>query len=154
MLGESIHSLTLLLFCPPSPPVTIVLYWTLTGKLSIREGSQSGELAIIRVYWTVRPVLSGHGVGCPSATHRGWRFSGHRGSTDRRTAARARPTRMMCWNETPTNHTVFLSVQRNGFSTRMRKRTLTARCPNLEPWRLFPFHTMSCMIIKWYKLMI
>ena len=56
LLGESIHSLTLLLvLCPPSPPliIIIVLYCTLTGKSSTKERSQSGELAVIRAYSTV-----------------------------------------------------------------------------------------------------
>ena len=66
MLGESIHSLTLALLSPPSPPI-IVLYCTLTGNLSTREGSQSGELAVIKVYSTVKPDC------CPSAMHRGSR---------------------------------------------------------------------------------
>ena len=152
MLGESIHSLTLLLFCSPSPPVTIVLYWTLTGKLSTGEGSQSGELAIIRVYRTVRSVVCGHGVGCPSATHRGWRFSGHRSSTDRRTAS-ARPTRMMCWNEAPTNYTVSLSVQRNDFSMRMRKRSLRG-AGTLTTLSILYMQNLGIIIKIWQGLMI
>ena len=56
VLGESTHSLTLALLASPSPPI-IALYCTLTGKLLTREGSQSGELAVIRVYSTVKPVV-------------------------------------------------------------------------------------------------
>ena len=55
--GESIHSLS-----PPWPLPIVVLYCTPTGNLSIREGSQSGELAVIIVYSTRNPrVVFKHG---------------------------------------------------------------------------------------------
>ena len=53
---EPIHSLILMLFCSPSP-LLIILYCTLMGKSSIREGSQSGELTVIRVYVAMKPVM-------------------------------------------------------------------------------------------------